>query len=75
MLVRSLLLLSTFLFSIQAFAYDAKSCEIKKDKLEDQLVYAKKNNNSYRIRSLERALANLKTKCAPYVNEQTPHKK
>ena len=69
MLIKSLLLIAVSLFSVQAFADDARSCEIKKQKLEQQLVYAKKYNNTYRIRGLERAIANVNMKCARYVKK------
>lgn len=63
MLKRTLFLITISAFSIQAFAYDAKTCEIKKQKIQEQLVYAKQFNNPHRVRGLERALANLERKC------------
>ncbi|TCM71058.1 uncharacterized protein DUF1090 [Acinetobacter calcoaceticus] len=69
MLIRALLLLSVSLFSVQCFAYDAKSCQIKKQKLQQQLEYAKKYNNSYRVRGLERAIADVDRKCAPILKQ------
>ena len=63
MLLRSLCLVAMSALSIQAFAYDAKTCEIKKQKIQEQLVYAKKYSNTFRIRGLERALVKVERKC------------
>ena len=38
-------------------------CTQKVEKLEEQLEYAKKYNNSYRVKGLERAISNVKTYC------------
>lgn len=38
-------------------------CERKLSKLEEQLAYAQKHNNSYRVKGLERAISNVKTYC------------
>lgn len=64
MLLRSFVIVAISMLSIQAFAYDEKTCQIKKQKIQQQLVYAKKHNNSYRVRGLERALAKVERKCA-----------
>uniref|UniRef100_UPI001C5500DC DUF1090 family protein n=2 Tax=Acinetobacter TaxID=469 RepID=UPI001C5500DC len=66
MLLRSIILIGASLISIQSFAYDARSCEIKKQKLAQQMTYAKKYNNTHRIRGLERAMAKVDRKCAIY---------
>lgn len=63
MLIRSFAIVAISMLSIPAFAYDEKTCQIKKQKIQEQLVYAKKHNNSYRVRGLERALANVDRKC------------
>ena len=66
MLYRILFWFVLITFSVSTFAYDAKSCEIKKEKLTEQMQYAKKYNNTYRINGLKRALDNLEKKCAKY---------
>ncbi|ENV33464.1 hypothetical protein F960_02497 [Acinetobacter gerneri DSM 14967 = CIP 107464 = MTCC 9824] len=67
MFTRILLTLSVALISVNSFAYDAHSCKIKREKLVQQLHYAKQYNNTQRIKGLERALARLDQKCAVYV--------
>ena len=69
MLKKIVLSVSMFAFSVNAFAYDAKSCQIKKAKLTEQLQYAKKYNNTNRINGLKHALANLEQKCAQYIQK------
>lgn len=64
MLFKSLLITSLSLFSIQAFAYDYTSCQIKKEKLQQQIAYAKKHNNAHRVKGLEKALARVGQQCA-----------
>lgn len=68
MLIRSFAIVAISMLSVQAFAYDEKTCQIKKQKIQEQLVYAKKHNNSYRVRGLERALANVERKCTASKN-------
>lgn len=41
----------------------ANECEEKILKLEDELKYAKKYDNAFKVRDLENAIATLKTKC------------
>ncbi|EPC7689413.1 DUF1090 domain-containing protein [Providencia stuartii] len=40
-------------------------CEIKKQKIETQIKYAKKHGNTYRVAGLQRALDNVNTYCTP----------
>ncbi len=52
--------------SAAAFAAQTKNgCEIKKQKIQTQIDYAKKHNNPYRVAGLEEALANVETYCTP----------
>lgn len=64
MIFKSLFILSISLISFQAFAYDYKSCQIKKEKLQQRIAYAKKHNNTYRVKGLEKALARIGQQCA-----------
>jgi len=48
-------------------------CQIKKQKIETQIEYAKKHGNTHRIAGLQRALDNVNTYCTPeslYRNSQ-----
>lgn len=69
MLKWTLLTVTVALISVQSFAYDAKSCQIKKEKLVEQLQYAKKYNNTHRIEGLNKAIARLDQDCAKYVKK------
>lgn len=69
MLKKTLLMFSITMISVHSFAYDARSCQIKKEKLIEQLHYAKKYNNTHRIEGLNRALARLNQQCAQYVKK------
>lgn len=40
-------------------------CEIKKQKIEEQISYAKQHGNQYRVRGLEEALDNVNRYCTP----------
>ncbi|WP_413484289.1 DUF1090 domain-containing protein [Morganella psychrotolerans] len=53
------LLMSTSAISAQ------NGCEIKKDKITEQIRYAKAHGNTYRVQGLERALQNVETYCTP----------
>ncbi|WP_082956984.1 DUF1090 domain-containing protein [Morganella psychrotolerans] len=55
----SALLMSTSAISAQ------NGCEIKKDKITEQIRYAKAHGNTYRVQGLERALQNVETYCTP----------
>lgn len=52
--------------SAAAFAAKATNgCEIKKQKIQTEIDYAKKYNNQYRIAGLETALAEVEAYCTP----------
>lgn len=51
------------LIAIPSISMADYGCTRKLAKLEEQLSYAKKYNNSYRVRGLERAISNVKTYC------------
>ncbi|WP_413495241.1 DUF1090 domain-containing protein [Morganella psychrotolerans] len=53
------LLMSTSAISAQ------NGCEIKKDKVTEQIRYAKAHGNTYQVQGLERALQNIETYCTP----------
>lgn len=40
-------------------------CEIKKQKIETQIEYAKKQGETYRVAGLQKALDNVNTYCTP----------
>lgn len=40
-------------------------CEIKKQNIQEQIDYAKANNNPHRVQGLERALQNVEQYCTP----------
>ena len=75
MLFKSLLITSISLISFQAFALDYKSCQIKKEKLQQQIAYAKKYNNTNRIKGLEKALARIGQQCAQIKADQSSYSK
>ena len=75
MLFKSLLITSISLISFQAFALDYKSCQKKKKKLQQQIVYAKKYNNTNRIKGLEKALARVGQQCAQIKADQSSYSK
>ena len=75
MLFKSLLITSISLISFQAFALDYKSNKNKKEKLQQQIVYAKKYNNTNRIKGLEKALARVGQQCAQIKADQSSYSK
>lgn len=49
-----------------AFAASQQNgCEIKKQRIETQIDYAKKHGNTHRIAGLQKALDNVNTYCTP----------
>ncbi|MFC6053759.1 hypothetical protein A6M14_00105 [Acinetobacter sp. Ac_877] len=75
MLFKSLFILSFSLISFQAFAHDYKSCQIKKEKLQQQIAHAKKHNNAHRVKGLEKALARVGQQCAQIKSNKSSHPK
>ncbi len=59
--ISTLLLTSTSIFANTT----NNGCEIKKQKIETQIEYAKKYNNTHQIEGLQRALDNVNTYCTP----------
>lgn len=52
--------------SLSAFANAATNgCDIKKQRIETQIDYAKKHGNTHRIAGLQKALDNVNTYCTP----------
>lgn len=58
----SALLLTSFASLAHA---SPNGCEIKKQKIETQIEYAKKHNNTHRVAGLQTALDNVNTYCTP----------
>ncbi|HHR6131654.1 TPA: DUF1090 domain-containing protein [Providencia alcalifaciens] len=57
-------ILALFLVNNSAMAGNSsQGCEIKKQKIETQLKYAKAHGNTYRVNGLERALENVNRYC------------
>ncbi len=63
MLTRSLLVISVALMSVQAFAYDGKTCHAKKQRIEQQIRVARSHHDVKRVRGLERSLAQVNRQC------------
>ncbi|EMI5490550.1 DUF1090 domain-containing protein [Providencia stuartii] len=69
--MRNLIIATTttvlLLTGTSAFAATNKQngCDIKKQKIETQIDYAKKHGNTHRIAGLQRALDNVNTYCTP----------
>lgn len=69
-IMKKLLLLSaitvfTFSSSTALATNSLNGCEIKKQKLTEQIEYAKKHDNKYQIAGLETALSKVETYCTP----------
>lgn len=75
MLLKSLLIISISIVSFQTFAQSYNSCQLKKEKLQQQISYAKKHNNANRVKGLEKALARVGQQCAKIKANQTSHAK
>lgn len=75
MLLKSLLIISISIVSFQTFAQSYNSCQLKKEKLQQQITYAKKHNNANRVKGLEKALARVGQQCAKIKANQTSHTK
>lgn len=75
MLLKSLLIISILLVSFQVFAHNYKSCQIKKEKLQQRLAYAKKHNKINRVKGLEKAIARVGQQCAKIKAEKSSYSK
>lgn len=75
MLLKSLLIISISIVSFQTFAQSYNSCQLKKEKLQQQITYAKKHNNANRVKGLEKVLARVGQQCAKIKANQTSHAK
>ena len=64
------LLVSTTLLSVPAFAYDASVCKNQKINIQKQIEDAKRFNNLNRVKSLEKSLERIQKKCS----KSTPNK-
>ena len=75
MFLKSLFIISISLVSFQTFAQSYQSCQLKKEKLQQQIAYAKKHNNANRVKGLEKALARVGQQCAKIKANKTSHVK
>ncbi|GAB1438865.1 DUF1090 domain-containing protein [Providencia sp.] len=57
--------LMSFASSSAIAAKTQNGCEIKKQRIEEQISYAKQHGNQYRVRGLEEALDNVNRYCTP----------
>lgn len=66
-MLKKICLVATLIISPAALAgnsYDGKDyCAIKKEKIQQQIEYAKQYNNPNRVAGLERALSNVEAHC------------
>lgn len=64
---RFIIIISSILFSLSIFSaqagYNRYGCEIKKQKIQQQLQYAEMYGNHYRVAGLKRALEKVKYRC------------
>lgn len=64
---RFIIIISSILFSLSIFSaqagYNRYGCEIKKQKIQQQLQYAERYGNHYRIAGLKRALERVNYRC------------
>ncbi|WP_455814118.1 DUF1090 family protein [Pseudomonas graminis] len=64
---RFIIIISSILFSLSVFSahagYNRYGCEIKKQKIQQQLQYADRYGNHYRIAGLKRALEKVNYRC------------
>lgn len=57
-----------FILSIFTYAFLQADCNIKLQKLQNELEYAKKYSNMHRIEGLNKAIANIKARCSENLN-------